>query len=146
MTAPAIAGQFASELGLGAGQIGFLFSGELAAMSLATLPAYYWQPRFDWRRVAFAAMLLFIAANVASIFAHSFAGLLPLRMLSAFGGGTLMVICLSSAVLSPERDRVYAYWVCGQLVLGRWVSGSCRASSPASAFRRFTRSWRFSWR
>lgn len=118
LTAPAIAAQYATQLHLSAGQIGFLFSGELAAMSLATLPAYYWQPRFDWRRVALAAVLLFIAANIASIFAGQFATLLPLRMLSALGGGTLMVLCLSGAVLSPQRDRVYAYWVCGQLVLG----------------------------
>ena len=40
MTAPAVAAQLASEWQLKPGQIGWLFSAELGAMSLATLPAW----------------------------------------------------------------------------------------------------------
>ncbi|MDV3443603.1 MFS transporter, partial [Pseudomonas otitidis] len=68
MAAPAIATQLAHQLGLGAATIGQLFSIELAAMSLATLPAYLWQARLDWRWVARVAALLFIAVNLASAF------------------------------------------------------------------------------
>lgn len=118
LTAPAIAGQLAAQLGLGPAQIGAMFSCELAAMSFATIPAWWWQKRVDWRRVAFAAGLLFIAANVASAFATAYAPLLVLRFISAIGGGTVMIVCMSSAAASPERDRVYGLWVCGQLVLG----------------------------
>lgn len=124
LTAPAIAGQLAAQLGLGPAQIGAMFSCELAAMSFATIPAWWWQKRVDWRRVAFAAGLLFIAANVASAFATAYAPLLVLRFISAIGGGTVMIVCMSSAAASPERDRVYGLWVCGQLVLGAlglWV-------------------------
>lgn len=124
LTAPAVASQYGSQLGLEAGQIGFLFSAELAAMSLATIPAYYWQARWSWKAVALSASLLFIAANLASAFASGFAALIVLRFLSALGGGTLMVIGLASVVLSTQRDRVYGLWVCGQLVLGAiglWV-------------------------
>lgn len=124
LTAPAVAAQYGGQFGFGAGQIGFLFSTELAAMSLATLPAYYWQRRWNWKTVALAATLLFIAANIASAFATSYVSLLILRFLSAFGGGTLMVIGLASVVLSSQRDRVYGLWVCGQLVIGAiglWV-------------------------
>ncbi len=97
------------------GQIGFLFSTELAAMSLATLPAYYWQKRWNWKNVALAATLLFIAANIASAFATSYVSLLILRFLSAFGGGTLMVLGLASVVLSNQRDRFtdYGLWAAG---------------------------------
>ncbi len=42
MTAPAVAAQLASEWQLKPGQIGWLFSAELGAMSLATLPAWWW--------------------------------------------------------------------------------------------------------
>lgn len=118
LTAPAVAAQYAGQLGLGAGQIGFLFSSELAAMSLATIPGYYWQKRWNWRMVGLCAALLFIAANIASAFVSSFEPLLVLRFMSALGGGTLMVIGLASVVLSNQRDRVYGLWVCGQLVLG----------------------------
>lgn len=118
LMAPAIAGQLGSQLGLGPGQVGTMFSSELAAMSLSTIPAWWWQKRFDWRLVAVAAALVFIAANIASAFAVAYAPLLVLRFISALGGGTLMVICMASAAGSTERDRVYGIWVCGQLVLG----------------------------
>ncbi len=118
LAAPAIAGQLAVQLGLGPAEIGLMFSAELAAMSLATLPAWWWQSRLDWRRVAVAAAIFFIAANIASAFVTTFAPLLVLRFLSALGGGTIMVICMASAGASAERDRVYGLWVCGQLVLG----------------------------
>jgi MFS transporter, DHA1 family, inner membrane transport protein len=118
MTAPAVAGQYASQLGLGPARIGQLFSAELAAMSLATLPAYYWQPRWDWRHVARLAALLFILANLASAFSDGFSQLLALRVLSALAGGTLMVVCIASAAGSQQPDRVYGLWVSGQLILG----------------------------
>ncbi|WP_432767297.1 MFS transporter [Pseudomonas tohonis] len=118
MAAPAIATQYALQLGLGPAQIGQLFSAELAAMSLATLPAYLWQPRLDWRRVARTAALLFIVANLASAWTTAFHPLMALRVVSALAGGTLMVLCIASAAQSQDRDRVYGLWVMGQLVLG----------------------------
>ncbi|MFV3382138.1 MULTISPECIES: MFS transporter [Pseudomonas] len=124
MTAPAVATQYAAQLGLGPARIGQLFSVELAAMSLATLPAYYWQSRWDWRQVARGAALLFIGANLASACTDQYATLMALRALSALAGGSLMVVCIASAAQSPQADRVYGLWVGGQLMLGAvglWV-------------------------
>ncbi|UJB30134.1 MFS transporter [Chromobacterium sp. Beijing] len=118
MTAPALAGQLASQFGLGPERIGRLFAVELGAMSLATLPAYFWLPRVDWRRAAACAAWLFIAANLASCFAATYAELLPLRLLSALAGGSLMILCLSTAAASANPERAYGLWVCGQLALG----------------------------
>lgn len=113
MTAPAVATQYAAQLGLGPARIGQLFSVELAAMSLATLPAYYWQSRWDWRQVARGAALLFIGANLASACTDQYATLMALRALSALAGGSLMVVCIASAAQSPQADRVYGLWVGG---------------------------------
>jgi len=124
LAAPVIAGQFAMQLGLQPAQIGDLFSVELAAMSLATIPAWWWQSRLNWRMVARVSAVIFILANIASIWAESFKALFWLRFVSALGGGTLMVLCLSSAVASSNRDRTYGLWVSGQLVLAAvalWV-------------------------
>lgn len=118
MTAPVVAGQYASQLGLGPARIGQLFSAELAAMSLATLPAYYWQSRWDWRQVARGAATLFILANLASAACDVYLPLMALRVLSALAGGTLMVLCIASAAGSQQPDRVYGLWVSGQLILG----------------------------
>jgi len=117
LAAPVIAAQFGAQLGLQSAQIGDLFSVELAAMSLATIPAWWWQSRLDWRMVARVSAVIFILANIASIWAETFTALFWLRFISALGGGTLMVLCLSSAVASSNRDRTYGLWVSGQLVL-----------------------------
>jgi predicted MFS family arabinose efflux permease len=118
MTAPAVAAQLATQWKLSPSQIGDLFSTELGAMSLATLPALWWLKRVDWRRAALAAGVLFIAANLLSMLAHDYSMLLALRFCSALAGGSLMIICLSSAASTSNPGRVYGLWVMGQLVVG----------------------------
>ncbi len=87
-------------------------------MSLATLPAFHWLKRVDWRHAALLAGLLFIAANLASALAGSYPLLLALRFCSALAGGSLMILCLSSAASTATPSRVYGLWVMGQLVVG----------------------------
>ncbi|NWL47467.1 MFS transporter [Pseudomonas hunanensis] len=118
MTAPAVAAQLASQLALTPAQIGRLFSTELGAMSLATLPAWYWLKRIDPRRAARLAALLFIAGNLASAIVDSYHALLALRFLTALAGGSLMILCMASAAGLPNPSRVYGLWLLGQLVLG----------------------------
>lgn len=118
MVAPALAGQLAGQLGLSPSQIGNLFSVELGVMSLATLPAHWWLPRTNWRLMALLAGLLFIIGNVASALTTDYHGLMAWRAVSAAGGGSLMVLCLSAASYTANKDRVYGLWVLGQLVLG----------------------------
>ncbi|MBY8971719.1 MFS transporter [Pseudomonas sp. P867] len=118
MTAPAVAAQLASEWQLSPARIGDLFSVELGAMSLATLPAWWWLKRVDWRTAALIAALLFIVANLLSMRADTYAALLALRCASALAGGSLMILCLASAATTANPSRVYGLWVMGQLVVG----------------------------
>ncbi|AOE85308.1 MFS transporter [Pseudomonas sp. TCU-HL1] len=118
MTAPAVAAQLATQWQLSPAQIGDLFSAELGAMSLATLPAFWWLGRVDWRRAALLAGVLFIAGNLASAWASDYTTLLVLRVATALAGGSLMILCLSSAATTANPSRVYGIWVMGQLVLG----------------------------
>ena len=118
MTAPAVAAQLAAQWQLSPARVGDLFSVELGAMSLATLPAFHWLKRVDWRHAALLAGLLFIAANLASALAGSYPLLLALRFCSALAGGSLMILCLSSAASTATPSRVYGLWVMGQLVVG----------------------------
>ncbi|MFS7162644.1 MFS transporter [Serratia proteamaculans] len=118
MTAPAIAAQLASQWLLTPAQIGHLFSTELGAMSLATLPAWWWISRVNWRRVAALAAAVFIAGNLASAWVSDFSLLLGLRFVASLAGGTLMILCITCAAGTANPSRVYALWVLGQLVLG----------------------------
>ncbi|MGU7814865.1 MFS transporter [Burkholderia sp. AW49-1] len=119
LVAPAVAGQLATQFGLSASQIGTYFFVELGAFSLATVPSYLWLGRVDARRVAACAIALFGAGNLlTALWMPGFVALLALRAVTALGGGSLMVLCMTSAATSENSDRVYGLWVVGQLVAG----------------------------
>ncbi|WP_175655573.1 MFS transporter [Burkholderia ambifaria] len=119
LVAPAVAGQLATQLGLSASQIGTYFFVELGAFSLATVPSYLWLGRVDARRVAACAIALFGMGNLlTALWMPGFGALLALRAVTALGGGSLMVLCMTSAATSENSDRVYGLWVVGQLTAG----------------------------
>lgn len=118
LTAPAVAAQLASQWGLNPARIGNLFMVELGAMSLATLPAFWWLKRIDLRKAAFISGLMFIIGNLLSAVVVDYSTLMALRFFTALGGGSLMIICMSSAARLPNASRVYGLWVLGQLTLG----------------------------
>ncbi|MBW0447134.1 MFS transporter [bacterium M00.F.Ca.ET.228.01.1.1] len=119
LVAPAVATQLGGQLGLSASQIGTYFFVELGAFSCATLPSLLWLGRVDARRVARVATAVFCIGNIATaLLMPGFVALLVMRTLTALGGGTLMVLCMTSAATSGNRDRVYGLWVVGQLVAG----------------------------
>ncbi|MDI6949530.1 MFS transporter, partial [Serratia sp. Se-RSmG] len=114
----AVAGQLASQLVLSPVQIGQLFSVELGAMSLATVPAWFWLKRVPPNRAALLAAVIFIAGNIASATFVSYPALLVLRFMTALGAGSLMILCMVSAASLGQGSRVYGLWLLGQLVLG----------------------------
>ena len=118
MTAPILAAQLASQWGLTPSQIGNLFMVELGTMSLATIPAAFWLKRVNLRQAALVSGVLFIIGNLLSAQAERYAPLLILRGMTALGGGSLMILCMSCAASLPNSSRIYALWVLGQLVLG----------------------------
>ncbi|HZU62771.1 MAG TPA: MFS transporter [Novosphingobium sp.] len=118
LAAPAIAAQLASQFHLPPSAIGFYFTVEQGGMCLAALPALWWLGRVPWRQVAGLAMAAFILANLASAQVSHFAWLVPLRAISALSGGTLMVLSMTLAGRSPERERLFALWTLGQLTVG----------------------------
>ena len=119
LVAPAVAAQLGGPMGLSASQIGTYFFVELGAFSLATVPSYLWLGRVDARRVAGWATAVFCVGNlITALVMPGFVALLALRAITALGGGTLMVLCMTSAATSGDRDRVYGLWVVGQLVAG----------------------------
>jgi len=118
MTAPAVAAQLSAQWHLSPARIGYLFSTELGAMSLATLPAWWWINRCRWRRVALLAAAVFFCGNLLSAFTADFYLLLPCRFITALAGGTLMILCITCAAGTPNPGRVFSFWILGQLLLG----------------------------
>ena len=118
MAAPVIAQQLANEWSLSPTQVGTFFFVELGMMSFATIPAYFWVKRVSFRKASIFAVVLFALGNFLSIFAKNFDLLLLCRAISALGGGTLMIITLSSCSITAKPDRTYGLWVLSQVLLG----------------------------
>ena len=118
LAGPLVAAQLTLQYHLQPAQVGLFFTIALGAMSLATLPAYWWMPRTDCRRAACVAVLIFIGANLATTWATSFALLAVLQFVAGLAGGSLMVLSMSLSGTAKNKDRVFAFWVIGQMVLG----------------------------
>ncbi|EIZ77937.1 major facilitator transporter [Novosphingobium sp. Rr 2-17] len=118
LAAPAIATQLASQFHLSPSNVGLYFTVEQAGMCLATVPAIWWLNRIAWRQVAAVAIGLFVLANVLSTQVSGFGDLLLLRAVSSLSGGTLMVLSLTLAGRSADRERLFAFWTLGQLTVG----------------------------
>ena len=83
-------------------QLGLLAAIELAALALGSLSGLYWQRRWNWRRVAFCALLMSIIANMVSALWHGFPTTCVARGVVGLSGGLLCV--LYSAILANAKS------------------------------------------
>ncbi|MBX9456803.1 MAG: MFS transporter [Rhizobium sp.] len=119
LVAPALAAQLGMELGIGPSEIGTYFFVENGAFSAASLLSLFWLGRANVRTVGLVALAVFIAGNLATpLVLPDYTNLLLIRAFTGFGGGTLMVLSMVSGQDAGNPDRVFGYWVVGQLVAG----------------------------
>lgn len=119
LVAPALAAQLGMELGIGPSEIGTYFFVENGAFSAASLLSLLWLGRANVRTVGLIALGVFIAGNLATpLVLPDYTNLLLVRAFTGFGGGTLMVLSMVSGQDAENPDRVFGYWVVGQLVAG----------------------------
>lgn len=118
LVAPVLTTQLIAERGLTPANVGNYFLFELGGISLASLPALWWMRRFTSRRIATVAAAVFVAGNLLSTVAPDIALLFATRLVTAMAGGALMLLCLNAAGASANRDRLFGWWIAGQLVLG----------------------------
>ncbi len=119
--APTVVGEMVTKQGIALDQAGYIISGELAGMALATLPAYYWLRRVSTRRALYVAI---IASSLLSItaFFHTVSGMeyqtiLVLRFLAGIANGTIMMICFTTMGGMNNPDRAFGLHTLGQLTL-----------------------------
>lgn len=115
LVAPALAAQLGAELGVGPSQIGTYFFVENGAFSAASLLGLFWLGRVNVHVVGMIALAVFVIGNLATaLLLSDYTTLLLLRALT----GTLMVLSMVSAQDADNPERVFGYWVVGQLVAG----------------------------
>ncbi|MFO1469106.1 MAG: MFS transporter [Steroidobacteraceae bacterium] len=118
LVAPVLTTQLMHERGLSASQVGAYFLFELGGISAASLPAMLWLGRVPSTRVARIAAVISIIGNLISTAPLPLPVLLVVRLITAMAGGSLMLLCMAAAGASARRDRLFGFWLTGQLVLG----------------------------
>lgn len=121
LIAPVIAGKLAGELGLAPTQVGLVFSLELGAFSLATVPAYLWLRRANLKYVTIGCTLAVAAGNVASGLVDTYPALLVARFLTALAAGSITVILLSLCSRVGNPSRAFGVFVVAQLAMGALI-------------------------
>lgn len=115
--APTVAGQLQAQLGLTPSQTDDLFSAELGVMSLASIPALWWMKRLNIQRTSILFAVVFVTGNISSAYIGQYGLLFATRFLPP-SAAQLMVLCMSLAVQTNDRNRAYGLWVMGQLLFG----------------------------
>ncbi len=118
LMAPAVAGQLQLQMGLSPTRTGDLFAVELGAMSLASLPALYWIKKLNLRLASFVFALIFIAGNMISSYVGTYELLVAVRGVTSLAGGSLMVLAMTLAARTANRERVFGLWTAGQIAFG----------------------------
>ncbi|WP_262107480.1 MFS transporter [Arthrobacter sp. Marseille-P9274] len=118
LMAPAVAGQLQAQMGLSPTQTGDLFAVELGAMSIASLPALFWIKRLNLRMASLVFALIFVTGNIVSSYANTYELLVTVRGATSLAGGSLMVLAMSLAARTANRERVYGLWTAGQIAFG----------------------------
>jgi MFS transporter, DHA1 family, inner membrane transport protein len=84
---------------------GLLATIELGALALASISGLYWQRRWNWRRLAIAATLLIVVANLAATQVSGFAGLAGARFTAGAGSGILLALYFAFLPSTRNPDR-----------------------------------------
>lgn len=118
LIAPLIVGGMVDHLGFSLEQAGYVLAAEQFAMALATFPALLWLHRINWQHVGYFCLILIIIGDVISASTDGYVALLTVRFLTGIVGGSIMILTLATVNMTAEPDRVFGFWVIGQLVLG----------------------------
>ncbi|OFV78626.1 MFS transporter [Rhodococcus erythropolis] len=118
LIAPVVGSKIGDQYSVGSTELGLLFSLELGAFSLATVPAYFWLRRANLKTASAIATVLVVSGNIASAYATSFEVLIGLRFVTALAAGSITVIILSVSGRTSNPGRAFGLFVVAQLAMG----------------------------
>lgn len=118
LIAPVVGGALTTRFGLSPSLLGLLFSLELGAFSLATIPAYLWLRRVNLRTATYVCLAVVVGGNVVSGLLDSYPALVVARVVTALAAGSITVIVLSLSGRTGDPGRTFGIFVACQLVMG----------------------------
>ncbi|OLT13548.1 MFS transporter [Kocuria sp. CNJ-770] len=121
LTAPVVAGKLAEQFALTPVQVGALFSAELGAFSLATIPAYLWLRRLNLRTATYLFTAVVVLGNLISGFLDDFGWLVAARVVTSLAAGSITVILLTLSGRTSNPSRAFGLFVVFQLAMGALI-------------------------
>ncbi len=121
LVAPVIAFPLTTKYQLDPTQVGLLFSCELGAFSLATVPAYLWLSRVPLVRSVGFCTVIVILGNLVSGFVPTFEVLLVVRIITSLAAGSITVVLLALGPKTANPGRAFGLFVVCQLVMGALI-------------------------
>lgn len=113
---PMYLGALADHLSFSAEQLGLIAGLEIAGSALAGIAATFWIRRWDWRRVAFVALLSLALGNIASAYISHFETLAVVRFVTGFLGiGTNYALAIAALSDTRQTDRNFSIAVVVQV-------------------------------
>lgn len=114
---PIFLGALAETFSLSGRQVGFIGGAELGGSCLASLSAAYWFPRLQLRKVAFFAISVGLAGNLATSWVTDYSQLLMVRFaIGLLGSGVLYAMTLGLIGQLENPDRVIAIAIIFQVL------------------------------
>ena len=99
-------------------QAGFLFSLEMAGVTLSSFIVFAILTRVCWQHILLSGIVIVVLANILSTWTHGYADLMKVRFLAGLGSGLIMNMTMVSIGLTSNIDRNYGFWTVAQLVVG----------------------------
>lgn len=121
LTAPVVAGKLTAQFDLTPLQVGGLFSAELGAFSLATIPAYLWLRRLNLRTATYLFASVVVVGNLISGFLDDFGWLMAARVVTSLAAGSITVILLTLSGRTGNPSRAFGLFVVCQLAMGALI-------------------------
>lgn len=115
---PMFVGGMITNLNFSEREAGLIASADMAGFAIAALPAYFWIPRFDMKRILSCAYIGLCLVNLACIYITVPEQMLVVRFLAGFVAGTSSAGIVATIAQTTNPDRVYGIWLAGQLLYG----------------------------
>lgn len=121
LVAPVIAGPLIEKFTLEPAQTGLLFSLELGAFSLATVPAYLWLTRVPLTWAVGVCTVVVALGQLTSGFVTDFGVLLVVRVITSLAAGSITVVLLALGPRTRNPGRAFGIFVVAQLAMGALI-------------------------
>jgi predicted MFS family arabinose efflux permease len=115
---PLLVGAVDEQYGLTEIQKGIFGASDLIGYSVASLSAFFWIRKVNWKTMAFLAIAILAIGNLISVFAPNFTSLLAIRIFTGLGQGIAVSIAITIFGDSDHTDRNFAIFLILSLLVG----------------------------